>query len=100
MYSEVMVGSQQLWYYLHFGLQWLGMAAFVVGFAIPFVKAPWNGAGGDVGAAHKWLGVAVMILAGLQVSEGKDGLGSKAEGWHGAVTACWVQAEGWTVRLR
>eukprot|EP00798_Chlamydomonas_sp_ICE-L_P021420 gene21420-28384_t len=56
-----------VWMRLHQWLQLAGMALFIAGFVYAFYEFPETPMGGDVGAAHKWLGIIVMAMAGLQV---------------------------------
>jgi hypothetical protein len=59
------------WYYTHILVQLLGVLAAAGGVAVIILTFGWKGvAGQSLYAPHKWIGLAVMGMSLLQVSEG------------------------------
>ncbi|EFJ42468.1 hypothetical protein VOLCADRAFT_121535 [Volvox carteri f. nagariensis] len=59
------VFGKHLWFWLHLVCQWTGVALFIAGFVVAFVK--FEEVEGDLTEAHEKIGIAVMAAAGAQV---------------------------------
>ncbi|GIL79077.1 hypothetical protein Vretimale_27 [Volvox reticuliferus] len=64
--GDTKVAGKHLWFWLHLGCQWIGMALFIAGFVVAFVQFDFSGSP-DVAEAHEKIGIAVMAAAGAQV---------------------------------
>ncbi|GLI65943.1 hypothetical protein VaNZ11_009624 [Volvox africanus] len=62
---DVKVAGKHLWFWLHLGCQWTGVALFIAGFVVAFVK--FEEVEGDMSEAHEKIGIAVMAAAAAQV---------------------------------
>ncbi|GIL63770.1 hypothetical protein Vafri_17775 [Volvox africanus] len=62
---DIKVAGKHLWFWLHMGCQLIGMALFIAGFVVAFVK--FGEVEGEISEAHEKIGIAVMAAAGAQV---------------------------------
>ena len=76
--GELKVMDVHVWFRVHQGLQFGGVVIFIVGFAWGFQKFPSTPMGGDVGQAHKVLGIILMAMACTQV--GGEGQACEGQG--------------------
>ncbi|GIL79060.1 hypothetical protein Vretimale_45 [Volvox reticuliferus] len=62
---DVKLAGKHLWFWLHLGCQWTGMALFIAGFVVAFVE--FEEVEGNLSEAHGAIGIAIMAAAGAQV---------------------------------
>ncbi|GLC60034.1 Histone transcription regulator 3 [Pleodorina starrii] len=63
--GDAKVAGKHLWFWMHLACQWSGMALFIAGFVVAFVKFGEMGEGLPV--SHEKIGIAIMAAAGAQV---------------------------------
>ncbi|GLC72742.1 Histone transcription regulator 3 [Pleodorina starrii] len=63
--GDAKVAGKHLWFWMHLACQWSGMALFIAGFVVAFVKFGKMGEG--LPESHEKIGIAIMAAAGAQV---------------------------------